>query len=194
MNKKQIYLNSLILDLLHKVPVFSMFSEDELRKMLYSGELVKIEKYKPLDVLIQEGTYGKWVYVLLKGAVKVVKQGAEICTLNKQGDVIGEIGAVKTLPRSASVIAVKDTACLAINLSVIEHMSGKEKTDYLQRLNDFFTPLIESRLQMTLEIDEIMNELKRKKTEIVRLYERLRQLGVSEEKSILQMILESEEQ
>lgn len=193
MQKKQIYLNSLIIDLLQKAPVFSMFSENEIRKMLYSGELVKIERYKPMDVVIQEGDYGKWVYMLLSGAVRVVKQGAEICTLEKQGDIIGEIGAVKTMPRSASVIATKNTACLAINLGAIENMSGQEKTDYLRRLNDFFTPIIESRLQKTLEVDEIMNELKKKKAEIARLHERLRQLGVSEERSILQLLLESDD-
>lgn len=192
MQKKQIYLNSLILDLLQKVPVFSMFTEDELRKMLYSGELVKIEKFKALDVIIKEGDFGKWVYVLLAGALKVVKHGAEICVLQKQGDIIGEIGAVKTMPRSASVIAIKDSICLAINLSVIEHMSGEEKTDYLKRLNDFFTPLIESRLQQTLEVDEIMREIQRKKTELARLHDRLRQLGISEEKSILQMLLDTD--
>jgi CRP-like cAMP-binding protein len=193
MQKKQIYLNSLIIDLLQKAPVFSMFSENEIRKMLYSGELVKIERYKPMDIVIQEGDYGKWVYMLLSGSVKVVKQGAEICTLEKQGDIIGEIGAVKTMPRSASVIAIKNTICLAINLGAIENMSGEEKTDYLQRFNDFFTPLIESRLQKTLEVDEIMNELKKKKAEIARLHERLRQLGVSEERSILQLLLETDD-
>ncbi len=193
MSKKQVYLNTLILELLHKVPVFSVFSEKEIRRMLYSGELVQIQKYKPCDVVIQEGTYGKWVYILLRGSVKVVKKGAEICTLNTVGDVIGEIGAVKTMPRSASVIAVGDVVCLAINLEVIEQMSGTDKEEYLNRINTFFTPLIESRLQRTLEIEDLLAEIREKRLELLRLQQRLKDLGVSEEKSILQVILEESE-
>ncbi len=188
--EKQIYTNKLILDLLHRLPVFSMFSEAELRKMLYSGKLVRIEKYKMGDAIIQEGTFGKWVYLLLKGTVRVVKAGAEICSLNNQGAIIGEIGALKDQARNATVYAATDVICISINIAVVEHMSGEERQQYLDRIHDFLGPLITERLQVTEEVTDILERIHELESELAQLRKRLRQLGASEEKTMLQLILE----
>jgi len=192
MSNKQLYMNDALLEMLHKLPVFSVFSYDELRRMLYSGKVLRIEKFSPGDVIIQEGTYGRWVYVLIKGAVKVVKAGAEICRLSRQGEVIGEIGAVQSQVRSATVVATELSVFLSMDISVIEHMSGEEKFEYLQRVKNFLAPLIRERLPRTLEIATIMTDIRAKRAELERLEERLRRLGVTEEKTVLQMLLDGD--
>ena len=190
MANKPIYTNQNIIELLKRLPLFSVFAPEELRRLLYSGKFIRIEKFKPNEVIIGEGTFGKWVYIIINGKVKVVAQGAEITTLSKQGEVLGEIGAIKNQIRTASVVAVNDTVCIAINISVIEHLGGKEKAEYLKRINDFFSPIIEDRLQTNEEVFDILSNIKKKEEEIKRLRARLRTLGVGEERSIIELILD----
>lgn len=187
-----LYLNTAMLEMLHKLPMFSMFSEAELRRMIYSGKFLRIDRFCPEDVIIQEGSFGRWVYVLLKGAVKVVKKNIEICTLTEQGTILGEIGAIQSQVRSASVIALEPCFFIAIDISVIEHMSGHEKQEYIQRIKDFLSPMIQERLAQTMEISSLIEEIRCKRNEIDHLQQRLRALGASEEKSILQLLLEGE--
>jgi CRP/FNR family cyclic AMP-dependent transcriptional regulator len=71
------------------------------------------EFYPNGSVIIEEGTVGDWVYVILEGAVKVRKKtpkGSVTVDTLKEGDVFGEMGFLeggKRL-RSASVVASGD--------------------------------------------------------------------------------------
>jgi CRP/FNR family transcriptional regulator, cyclic AMP receptor protein len=75
---------------------------------------VASEEFYPKDsVIIEEGTVGDWVYVILEGSAKVRKKtpkGLVTVDTLKEGDVFGEMGFLeggKRL-RSASVIASGD--------------------------------------------------------------------------------------
>jgi CRP-like cAMP-binding protein len=71
------------------------------------------EFYPNESVIIEEGTVGDWVYVILEGSAKVRKKtpkGMVTVDTLKEGDVFGEMGFLeggKRL-RSASVIASGD--------------------------------------------------------------------------------------
>ena len=71
------------------------------------------EFYPNESVIIEEGTVGDWVYVILEGSAKVRKKtpkGLVTVDTLKEGDVFGEMGFMeggKRL-RSASVIASGD--------------------------------------------------------------------------------------
>jgi len=75
---------------------------------------VASEEFYPNDsVIIEEGTVGDWVYVILEGSAKVRKKtpkGLVTVDTLKEGDVFGEMGFLeggKRL-RSASVVASGD--------------------------------------------------------------------------------------
>lgn len=75
---------------------------------------IATEEFYPNDsVIIEEGTVGDWVYVILEGSAKVRKKSPKgmvtIDTL-KEGDMFGEMGflAGGKRVRSASVIASGD--------------------------------------------------------------------------------------
>ena len=75
---------------------------------------VASEEFHPNEsVIIEEGTVGDWVYVILEGSAKVRKKtpkGMVTVDTLKEGDVFGEMGFLeggKRL-RSASVIASGD--------------------------------------------------------------------------------------
>jgi CRP-like cAMP-binding protein len=77
------------------------------------GYVASEEFYPNESVIIEEGTVGDWVYVILEGSAKVRKKtpkGLVTVDTLKEGDVFGEMGFLeggKRL-RSASVIASGD--------------------------------------------------------------------------------------
>ena len=75
---------------------------------------IATEEFYPSDsVIIEEGTVGDWVYVILEGSAKVRKKtpkGMVTIDILKEGDMFGEMGFLeggKRL-RSASVVASGD--------------------------------------------------------------------------------------
>jgi len=74
--------------------------------------VVEVRTYSGGDVIIEEGSFGSWIYVILEGSVKVKKTTAKrmvtIDTL-KEGEVFGEMVFLEggTGARSASVIAAE---------------------------------------------------------------------------------------
>ena len=189
--KRQIYLNPAIIGLLKKLPLFSVFSPEELRRILYSGQFLHLEKYEPHEIIIEEDTEGKWIYVLLQGAVKVSKKGVDICSLKGQGEVIGEIAPLKDGVRSATVVALEKTVCLAMNIAVIEHMTTEEKQQYLHKIRHFFAPMMEERMRMTQQVLRIVTEIKEKEEGIKQLQKQLQGLGaLKENRNILEMLVD----
>jgi CRP-like cAMP-binding protein len=80
-----------------------------------SGEV----KYSANEIIIEEGSKGDWVYVVLEGHVKVKKRTPKgfvaIDTLS-EGDIFGEIAFLEGegADRSATVVAAEDAARLGI--------------------------------------------------------------------------------
>lgn len=71
------------------------------------------EFYPNGSVIIEEGTVGDWVYVILEGSTKVRKKTSKgLVTVDtlKEGDVFGEMGFLEggNRLRSASVVASGD--------------------------------------------------------------------------------------
>ncbi len=100
---------------------FRDFTEDELFNIF----LLSIrEKYQKDEVIVQEGTSGAKMYVILKGKVAVTKEnnGSTIEVIQLiAGDCFGEMAIIDKLPRSASVISREETTVLAINETVLRN-------------------------------------------------------------------------
>jgi CRP-like cAMP-binding protein len=83
---------------------------------------LNIRSLKPGDVLCEEGTQGRELYIIEDGKLSVYKstqEGAtiELATVGK-GNIIGEMSLLDNLPRSASVKAIDPTKVLVINQQV----------------------------------------------------------------------------
>ncbi len=189
---KSIYMNASVIDFLHRIPVFKMFTRDELCMMLRNGDVIRLERHMPHRIVIKEGTCTRWVYVLLRGTVKVVKDDQEIFVMGKRGEIIGEIGALQSQECRATIVTVQECIFIAINIEGIEK-HGRGSLDYLHHLHDYFTPLIEERLNRTLEITDVICQIREKRQELEQLEKRLQQLGGHEKKSLLQSLLEEAE-
>lgn len=81
--------------------------------------VVREENYPEGAVIIKEGSWGDWAYVLLKGRAKVTKKASQrTLTLGtlEEGAVFGEVGffQINGGTRSASVIASNGPARVGI--------------------------------------------------------------------------------
>lgn len=79
---------------------------------IFDPYVVEVRTYKEGDVIIEEGSFGSWVFVIQEGSVKVKKTTAKrLVTIDtlKEGEVFGEMVFLEggTGARSASVIAAE---------------------------------------------------------------------------------------
>ena len=133
---------------LGKMPSLANFSEKDLKGIL---ELSKIRKYEPGEVILEEGVFDSWIYFLITGKIKVAKHDESLSILKRTGDVFGEMGIIDGSPRSASVVAIDNTVCLATDASYIDRLSGNDKIAFSCILYRVFSEMLANRLRLTSE-------------------------------------------
>jgi len=70
------------------------------------------EKYKDGQIIFEEGSIGDWIYVIESGSVEISKKidGEKVVFIVLgPGEIIGELGFISKMPRSATATAVGDT-------------------------------------------------------------------------------------
>ncbi|MBF0117859.1 MAG: cyclic nucleotide-binding domain-containing protein [Desulfobacterales bacterium] len=152
------------------IPALKNFETRNLGKLL---SLSKIRKYADGEIIIREGDLDSWLYFILSGKIVIKKDGVEIGSISKSGEIFGEMRIIDNQSRSASVYAEGETVCLAIDTSARNRMPGDpeenkdERLDFLLHLYRIFSEYMSSRLRLTNE------ELIKTKKELRKTKERL---------------------
>jgi CRP/FNR family transcriptional regulator, cyclic AMP receptor protein len=141
-----------LIDSLKKIPFFESYEDKFLKKIL---QLSKIRKYSPNEVITRQGDYDCWLYVILNGKVKVIRNEEEIARLDAQGVTFGELAIIDGEARSASVFAVTDTTCLAIDGSFLDRLDQQEKVEFEAVYYKLLSVILANRLRTTS--DELSN-------------------------------------
>jgi CRP/FNR family transcriptional regulator, cyclic AMP receptor protein len=102
-------------DDLKRVPLFSDLSEAELARFT---DVVRERDYPKNSVILFEDDPGDALYIVSSGQVKVVLIGEDgrevILSVLTDGDFFGEMALIDDEPRSAHVIAMKDSRLLVL--------------------------------------------------------------------------------
>jgi|GEM_PF-5562830 len=104
------------------------------------GEIVDEEFFEKDEVIVKEGRYGSWIWVILDGLVQIEKKvsGNNIPVVQLgRGSFIGSLAAFARgdRPRSATVRALS-----SVQLGVLDAQSlSKEYTSYSDLLRNYFT-------------------------------------------------------
>ena len=134
------------------IPALKNFETKSLQKLL---RLSKIREYQDGEQIIMEGDLDPWLYFLLSGKLRVSKEGMEIITIDKRGEIFGEMRIIDSMKRSASVYAIGKTICLAVDTSAKNRISDQdsldEKLDFLLLLYRIFAEYMSIRLRVTNE-------------------------------------------
>jgi CRP-like cAMP-binding protein len=134
------------------IPALRNFETKSLQKLL---RLSRIREYEDGEVIIQEGGLDPWLYFLLSGKIRITKEDMEINVIDKKGEIFGEMRVIDFMKRSASVVAVGKTLCLAVDTSAKNRISAQdptdEKLDFLLLLYRIFAEYMSIRLRVTNE-------------------------------------------
>lgn len=97
-------------DLLGTTPLFATCDRSSLE--LVSDRVIDVT-FGPGHVIARQGDVGTGFFVIVSGSVRVVRDGVTIATLGP-GEFFGELSVLDGLPRTAQVIALEPTECLAL--------------------------------------------------------------------------------
>jgi CRP/FNR family cyclic AMP-dependent transcriptional regulator len=102
-------------EVLRKVPLFSDLAEPELGRF---ADIAREREYPKNSVILFEDDPGDALYIVSTGQVKVVLIGEDgrevILSVLGDGDFFGEMSLIDDEPRSAHVIAMKDSRLLVL--------------------------------------------------------------------------------
>lgn len=137
---------------LMSIPALRNFETRSLGKLL---RLSKIRQYEDGEIIIKEGDLDPWLYFLLSGSIRITKEGLDIGTIDRKGEIFGEMRIVDSLSRSASVFATGKTVCLSVDTSAKDRLSRErtkdERLDFLLLLYRIFAEYMSIRLRLTNE-------------------------------------------
>ena len=150
------------------IPALKNFEAKSLGKLL---RLSKIREYEDGERIIKEGDFDPWLYFVLSGKIRISKEEMQISVIDKKGEIFGEMRVIDSLSRSASVYAVGQTICLAVDTSAKNRISPgstrDERVDFLLLLYRIFAEYMSIRLRATNE------ELIAAKKKVKRLIEQI---------------------
>ncbi len=102
-------------EVLRRVPLFSDLTEADLLRF---AEVTREREYPKNSVILFEDDPGDALYIVSTGQVKVVLIGEDgrevILSVLGEGDFFGEMSLIDDEPRSAHVIAMKDSNLLVL--------------------------------------------------------------------------------
>ena len=107
---------------LRKSPLFEGLSDQELQRLMDNAKPVSLREG---EILMKQGDPGDAAYVVLKGGFEIQKQsGPSIIKIDvrKPGEIIGEMALLSNAPRSATVVAICDSATLCISQEAFENL------------------------------------------------------------------------
>jgi CRP-like cAMP-binding protein len=140
--------NQRVLNDIKKFDIFEPFQEDELRHLI---AMSKIRKYSSGETVFKENSADTWLYFLVYGKIRLMKDGKPVALLQRRGDIFGEMGAIECAPRSASAVAQGETVCLATDIYYIEQLTGKDKLAFGYVIYRVFAGVLAERLRITTE-------------------------------------------
>lgn len=146
------------------IPALKHFETRDLAKLL---RLSKIRQFSDREVIIQQQEKDRWFYFLLSGKVRILKDGIEIATVSRMGEVLGEMSLIDGLSRSSSVHAVGDTVCLSVNTAAGHRLdTDLDAANLLNLLYRVASEYVSLRLRLTNEkLLEAQKEIVRLKAE-----------------------------
>lgn len=104
------------LDALANIELFHTLHEDERRVL---AERLHVAPFTKDEVMIQQGTEGHSLYILIRGSAEVTisteGEGRITIATLQQGDFFGEMALMTGETRSATVVALEDVECYRLD-------------------------------------------------------------------------------
>ena len=148
---------------LAKVPIFARLDQRELLRVM---QVADTRSFGATEVLIREGERGDELYIVLSGKVVVSRGGATLTHLG-QGQNFGEMALIRSVPRSATVVAEEPSEMLVIRRSDFFELLRREHQLGLKMLWAFVGVLADRLDQTSGELRDAKQELAAEEIEAI---------------------------
>lgn len=143
--------------ILQQIPLFTHLSYKERSAVL---AVSRKQTYAPGQIIVQEGTRGEDVFIVVTGSVVVEKAGVQIGTMGVGGH-FGEMSLVDDVPRSATVRAASVVEVMAIARAEMMALMRKDQMLAVKLLWSFVQTISERLRQANAGMVEARAELSR---------------------------------
>ena len=106
------------------IPAFAPLPDGLLKDVM---AMASIRDYDRRENVITQGAMDRCMFFLMSGKLSVQVNGTEVNVLDKPNTVFGEMGIIDEAPRSASVVARRESRCLALDIGFFAHLEGPSK-------------------------------------------------------------------
>ncbi len=131
--------------LLRTLPLLADFTEADLDLLLSAGA-VRLYRFESGEAIVEEGNYEKTFFVLLRGAVRVLRGSRPVADLEARGTVFGEMSFVLGRGRTATVTATMPCDCLVVDMGYVDFLPSPEREDFLIRMFRRLAVIVTERL------------------------------------------------
>jgi len=129
------------------LPALDSFTEEQLDDFLGSSSLLQCDGG---DVIIKEGADDSRFFILLSGELDVIVNGKTVATINRVGEVFGELALLNHDRRLASVVAATNAVCLAVDQKFLQDIHPREEDPaFHASLYEFVARLVARKLDQT---------------------------------------------
>jgi CRP-like cAMP-binding protein len=123
-------------DVLSDFPLFSGIGKRQLRKLVRHA---KVAEFVPGDTVIQKGTPGDSLYVILGGSARAL--GKPASRTLRTGDYFGELSLLDGTPRSATVLATGELHVMRLPRQAFIELAEENPGIALKMLNTLGTQI-----------------------------------------------------
>jgi CRP/FNR family transcriptional regulator, cyclic AMP receptor protein len=116
---------------LKAIPLFSGFSEDDLKKLAPFADETSIGEG---ETIVREGDYSYDLMIIEEGTAEVRHDGEKIAELGP-GDFFGEMGVLERDRRNADVVATSPMRLISLKTYDVKRME-RTLPDAVQKLRD----------------------------------------------------------
>ncbi|HEX3775200.1 MAG TPA: Stp1/IreP family PP2C-type Ser/Thr phosphatase [Polyangiaceae bacterium] len=142
-------------EILARMPLFRPLNDREILRVL---QVTDVSNYGNGETIISEGDKGEELYIVLTGHAKVMRNGAELATLNA-GDHFGEMALVRSQPRSATVLSDGNSELMVIRRTEFFEILRKEHQLAVKLLWQFLGVLADRLADTSRELGAAKEEL-----------------------------------
>ena len=139
------------MDLLSRIPLLAELDVIELEQL---SRIIIREEFRAGDGIFEEGDVGDKMFVIVKGAVDIVKGGekgpGQVLVTLRAGDFFGEMSLIDESPRSASALAAEDSTLFSVNKKELALLLDHEPA-IAAKIYKFFVQTLNQRLRETNE-------------------------------------------
>lgn len=131
-----------------ELPLLKNLPEKYVKNVLQHS---KLKTYEPGEIITREDDFDRWVFVLISGEVAIEKNGKEIARISVSGETFGEQAMIDETARSATVSALTQTVCLALDVASMNLAHVSEWSSYRAIFYQLFAEILSRRLRDTNE-------------------------------------------